>query len=140
MTKQNGAAQGAEGPARDSTRPVMVGTVQGGGGAPVSVQSMCTTPTSDAPATLAQIGRLADAGCDIVRVAVPSAAALDGLSEICAASPLPVVADIHFDHHLAIAAVAPRRFAETPGTSGAGGASTRSSTRRARPAYPSGSA
>lgn len=91
-------------PARDLTRPVHVGGVQVGGGAPVSVQSMCTTDTADAAATLAQIERLADAGCEIVRVAVPSAAALDGLSEVCAASPLPVVADIHFDHALAIEA------------------------------------
>ncbi len=91
-------------PARDLTRPVHVGGVQVGGGAPVSVQSMCTTDTADAAATLAQIARLADAGCEIVRVAVPSAAALDGLSEVCAASPLPVVADIHFDHTLAIEA------------------------------------
>lgn len=91
-------------PARDLTRPVHVGGVQVGGGAPVSVQSMCTTDTADAAATLAQIERLADAGCEIVRVAVPSAAALDGLSEVCTASPLPVVADIHFDHTLAIEA------------------------------------
>ena len=91
-------------PARDLTRPVHVGGVQVGGGAPVSVQSMCTTDTADAAATLAQIERLADAGCEIVRVAVPSVAALDGLSEVCTASPLPVVADIHFDHALAIEA------------------------------------
>ena len=91
-------------PARELTRPVMVGDVQVGGGAPVSVQSMCTTETADAAATLAQIARLAAAGCEIIRVAVPSSAALDGLSEICAASPLPVVADIHFDHALAIEA------------------------------------
>lgn len=91
-------------PARELTRPIMVGDVQVGGGAPVSVQSMCTTDTADAAATLAQIARLAEAGCEIIRVAVPSSAALDGLSEICAASPLPVVADIHFDHTLAIEA------------------------------------
>ncbi len=75
-----------------------------GGGAPVSVQSMCTTKTSDPVATLAQIGRLADAGCEIIRVAIPNAGALDGFSTICAESPLPVVADIHFDHMLAIEA------------------------------------
>lgn len=90
--------------ARELTRPVSVGDVTVGGGAPVSVQSMCTTSTADAPATLAQIGRLADAGCEIVRVAVPNAAALDGFEEICEGSPLPVVADIHFDHRLAIEA------------------------------------
>lgn len=90
--------------ARDLTRPVSVGGVVVGGGAPVSVQSMCTTRTSDADATLAQIGRLADAGCEIVRVAIPAADALDGFEAVCAGSPLPVVADIHFDHRLAIEA------------------------------------
>ena len=89
---------------RELTRPVHVGSVVVGGGAPVSVQSMCTTDTADAAATLAQISRLAEAGCEIIRVAVPGAAALDGFSAICAESPLPVVADIHFDHRLAIEA------------------------------------
>ena len=87
---------------RELTRQVRVGDVAVGGGAPVSVQSMCTTPTSDADATLAQIARLAAAGCEIIRVAVPDAAALDGFQRICAESTLPVVADIHFDHRLAI--------------------------------------
>lgn len=90
--------------AREQTHPVHVGKVQVGGGAPVAVQSMCTTDTADAAATLAQIGRLAEAGCEIIRVAIPSAAVLDGFSEICSASPLPVVADIHFDYRLAIEA------------------------------------
>lgn len=85
------------------TRRVMVGDVAVGGDAPVSVQSMCTTRTSEPVETLAQIRRLADAGCEIVRLAVPDAEALDGFEETCAASPLPVVADIHFDHNLAIA-------------------------------------
>ena len=89
---------------RELTRQVRVGDVAVGGGAPVSVQSMCTTPTSDADATLAQIARLAAAGCEIIRVAVPDAGALDGFQRICAESPLPVVADIHFDHRLAIEA------------------------------------
>ena len=89
---------------RELTHPVSVGDVTVGGGAPVSVQSMCTTKTSDAPATLAQIARLAAAGCEIVRVAVPNAAALDGFRQVCEGSPLPVVADIHFDHRLAIEA------------------------------------
>ena len=89
---------------RELTRQVRVGDVAVGGGAPVSVQSMCTTPTSDADATLAQITRLAAAGCEIIRVAVPDAAALDGFQRICAESTLPVVADIHFDHRLAIEA------------------------------------
>ncbi|WP_322155770.1 flavodoxin-dependent (E)-4-hydroxy-3-methylbut-2-enyl-diphosphate synthase [Paratractidigestivibacter sp.] len=89
---------------RELTRPVHVGNVQVGGGAPVSVQSMCTTKTDDAAATLAQIGRLAEAGCEIVRVAIPRAEVLDGFQEICGSSPIPVVADIHFDHKLAIEA------------------------------------
>ena len=89
---------------RELTRPVRVGDVVVGGGAPVSVQSMCTTDTADAASTLAQIRSLAEAGCEIVRVAVPDAAALDGFGAVCEASPLPVVADIHFDHRLAIEA------------------------------------
>jgi (E)-4-hydroxy-3-methylbut-2-enyl-diphosphate synthase len=89
---------------RRPSRPVMVGSVAIGGGCPVSVQSMTNTDTADPDATLAQIARLAEAGCEIVRVAIPSASALDGFSAICAASPLPVVADIHFDHRLAIEA------------------------------------
>ncbi|MBR3318636.1 MAG: flavodoxin-dependent (E)-4-hydroxy-3-methylbut-2-enyl-diphosphate synthase [Atopobiaceae bacterium] len=87
-----------------NTRQVMVGSVPVGGGAPVSVQSMCTTKTSDAAATLMQIEGLAEAGCEIIRVAVPDEASLKGFERICAASPLPVVADIHFDHRLAIGA------------------------------------
>ena len=89
---------------RERTRQVMVGNVAVGGGAPVSVQSMCTTKTDDPEQTLAQIRRLADAGCEIIRVAVPHADALDGFAAICAQSPLPVVADIHFDHRLAMGA------------------------------------
>ena len=81
-----------------------VGGVLVGGDAPISVQSMTNTRTEDAAATLAQIGRLADAGCDIVRVAVPGKAAAAALREIVAGSRLPVVADIHFDHRLALAA------------------------------------
>jgi (E)-4-hydroxy-3-methylbut-2-enyl-diphosphate synthase len=83
---------------------VTVGSVAVGGGAAVAVQSMTNTDTRDAQATLAQIARLAEAGCEIVRVAIPHADALDGFQAVCAASPLPVVADIHFDHRLAIEA------------------------------------
>jgi (E)-4-hydroxy-3-methylbut-2-enyl-diphosphate synthase len=89
---------------RRSTRPVLVGAVAIGGGAPISVQSMTNTDTRDAAATLAQIGRLAEAGCEIVRCAIPRSDALDGFEAICADSPLPVVADVHFDHRLAIEA------------------------------------
>ncbi|MBE0476841.1 MAG: flavodoxin-dependent (E)-4-hydroxy-3-methylbut-2-enyl-diphosphate synthase [Coriobacteriia bacterium] len=82
----------------------MVGDVPIGGMTPIAVQSMTNTDTRDAEATLAQIGRLADAGCEIVRVAVPHADALPGFARVCARSPLPVVADVHFDHRLAMEA------------------------------------
>ncbi len=84
----------------------MVGGVAVGGGAPVSIQSMTNTDTRDAAATLAQIDRLAAAGCQIVRCAVPDAAAAESLRAIVAGSPLPVVADIHFDHRLALMSIA----------------------------------
>ena len=90
---------------RALTRPVSVGGVTIGGGAPVVVQSMTCTDTADAAATLAQVRALAQAGCDIVRVSVPTKAALEGFREVCAASPVPIVADIHFDYRLAIGAV-----------------------------------
>lgn len=87
------------------TRRVRVGSIEIGGGAPVAVQSMTCTPTADAAATLTQVRELADAGCDLVRVSVPNASALDGFERICKESPVPIVADIHFDHRLAIEAV-----------------------------------
>jgi (E)-4-hydroxy-3-methylbut-2-enyl-diphosphate synthase len=89
---------------RRDTRRVCIGAVTIGGGAPVAVQSMTNTDTRDPDSTLAQITRLAEAGCEIVRIAIPHADALEGFSAICAVSPLPVVADIHFDHRLAIEA------------------------------------
>ena len=88
------------------TRQIMVGSVPVGGGAPIAVQSMTNTDTRDAQATLAQIRALADAGCDIVRCAVPDMEAAHALEKICADSPLPVVADIHFDYKLALASIA----------------------------------
>ncbi len=91
--------------ARELTRPVMVGNVQIGGGAPVVVQSMTCTPTTDAASTLAQVRALAEAGCDIVRVSVPTKEALGPFGAICRESPVPIVADIHFDYRLAIGAV-----------------------------------
>lgn len=91
--------------ARELTRPVMVGDVQIGGGAPVVVQSMTCTPTIDAASTLAQVHALAEAGCDIVRVSVPAKEALGPFGAICRESPVPIVADIHFDYRLAIGAV-----------------------------------
>jgi (E)-4-hydroxy-3-methylbut-2-enyl-diphosphate synthase len=88
-----------------SERQITVGGVPVGGGAPVAVQSMTLTDTHDAEATLAQIGRLADAGCDLARVAVPQRADADALPAIVAASPLPVIADIHFNASLALRAM-----------------------------------
>jgi len=87
---------------RRETRPVSVGAVVIGGGSPVAVQSMTNTDTRDVEATLAQIARLADAGCEIVRVAISHRDALAAFGEICSASALPVVADVHFDHTIAI--------------------------------------
>ena len=87
------------------TKQIKVRDVLIGGGAPIAIQSMTNTDTRDAKATLAQIRALADAGCDIVRCAVPDAQAAEALRDICAGSPIPVVADIHFDHRLAIAAI-----------------------------------
>ena len=87
------------------TKQIMVRDVPVGGGAPIAIQSMTNTDTRDAQATLAQIRALADAGCDIVRCAVPDAQAAEALREICAGSPIPVVADIHFDYRLALASI-----------------------------------
>ncbi len=89
---------------RRRTRAVRVGPVTVGGDAPIAVQSMTSTDTRDVAATLDQIDRLAEAGCEIVRVAIPHSDALDAFQAICDSSPLPVVADIHFDHRLAIQA------------------------------------
>ncbi len=92
-----------------------------GGDAPISVQSMTNTPTADTNSTLRLIMELADAGCDIVRVGVPDGEAAEALPEIVSESPLPVVADIHFDYALALSAldanVAGLRI--NPGTLGA---------------------
>jgi (E)-4-hydroxy-3-methylbut-2-enyl-diphosphate synthase len=90
---------------RRRTRAVSVGGVQVGGGAPVSVQSMTNTPTRDVEATCAQIESLVSVGCEIVRVAVPDTASACALKEIVERSAIPVVADIHFDHRLALASV-----------------------------------
>lgn len=90
---------------RRKTTPVQLGPVTVGGGAPISVQSMTTTKTHDVPGTLAQIADLAAAGCDIIRVAVPDDAAARALPALTTGSILPVVADIHFDYKLALAAI-----------------------------------
>ena len=86
------------------TRQIMVGNVPIGGGAPVVIQSMLNTKTTDVAGSLAQIKALHAAGCQVVRLAVPNMEAAKGFSEICKESPLPLVADIHFDYKLAIAA------------------------------------
>lgn len=84
------------------TRALRVGPVPLGGGAPVSVQSMTNTDTRDAAATLAQIRTLAEAGCDIVRVSVYDQDCVQAVRALVDGSPVPLVADIHFDHRLAI--------------------------------------
>ncbi len=86
------------------TRKLNVGGVPLGGGAPVTIQSMTNTPTHDVEATLAQIRALAAAGCQIVRVAVPDMAAAKAVGTLKAGSPVPLVADIHFDYRLALEA------------------------------------
>ncbi|KAF1084563.1 4-hydroxy-3-methylbut-2-en-1-yl diphosphate synthase [Sporotomaculum syntrophicum] len=90
---------------RRKSRPVQLGDVTVGGAAPISVQSMTNTDTSDVTATRAQIGRLIEAGCEIVRVAVPDKKAAKALPAIKQGLTIPLVADIHFDYHLALAAI-----------------------------------
>jgi len=90
---------------RRPTRKIKVGKVDVGGDAPVSVQSMCTTPTTDINATLQQIAALTAAGCDIVRVAVPTQDDAEALSAIARKSQIPVIADIHFQPKYVFAAI-----------------------------------
>lgn len=90
---------------RRPTRPLFVGDVQVGGGAPVTVQSMTTTKTADVDATLAQIYSLAAAGADIVRCTCNEEEAAEGLARIVPRSPVPLIADIHFHYKLALAAM-----------------------------------
>ncbi len=87
------------------TRQIRVGDVLMGGGAPVSIQSMCNTPTQDVEATVAQIKRLEAAGCQIIRVAVPDMAAAQAVGEIRSRISIPLVVDIHFDYKLALECV-----------------------------------
>ena len=88
------------------TRQINVGGVPVGGGAPVTIQSMTNTPTQDVAATVAQIQKLAAAGCDIVRVAVPDMEAAWAVGKIKEESPIPIVVDIHFDYKLALESIA----------------------------------
>ncbi len=90
---------------RDRTRQIHVGRVPVGGGAPVSVQSMTTTKTADVDGTLAQVYALAGAGADIVRITCNDVAAAEGLAEIVPRSPVPIIADIHYQYRLALAAL-----------------------------------
>src|SRR5436853_7113002 len=83
----------------------MVGPVPVGGDAPVSIQSMTTTKTADVDGTLAQIYALAAAGCDIVRCTCNEAEAAEGLAQIVPRSPIPVIADIHHQYRMALAAL-----------------------------------
>ena len=89
---------------RRKTRQIQVGSVKIGGDAPVSVQSMCSTDTRDVAATVAQIHQLEAAGCELVRVAVPDEEAAQVLPQIKSAMTVPLIADIHFDHRLALKA------------------------------------
>ncbi len=89
---------------RRKSRKIRVGNVEIGGDAPISVQSMLTNDTRDIEESVSQIKRLADAGCEIIRLAVPDKEAADALKTIVQRSPIPVVADIHFDYRLALQA------------------------------------
>src|SRR5947199_4680624 len=88
-----------------STRQIQVGSVPIGGGAPVAVQSMTKTETADYDATLRQIRAIADAGGDLVRCAVPRDKDVEALRRLVMESPIPVIADIHFNHTLALKAI-----------------------------------
>src|SRR4029077_4191205 len=88
-----------------SKNQISVGGVKIGGGAPIVVQSMTTTKTHDVPATAAQIAELASAGCEIVRVAVPKTEDAEALGKLVRFSPVPIIADIHFNASLALKAI-----------------------------------
>ncbi|HXY55052.1 MAG TPA: flavodoxin-dependent (E)-4-hydroxy-3-methylbut-2-enyl-diphosphate synthase [Nitrospirota bacterium] len=90
---------------RKTTRQITIGTVKIGGGAPIVIQSMCNTDTRDVVKTLDQIGHLEQAGCEVVRLAVPDMDAAKMLGEIRRGTRVPLIADIHFDYRLALEAV-----------------------------------
>ena len=90
---------------RDKTRVVKIGNRVIGGGNPILIQSMTNTPTEDVAATVAQIHRLEEVGCEIVRCTVPTSEAAKALAEIKKQVSIPIVADIHFDYKMAIAAI-----------------------------------
>lgn len=91
---------------RTETRQIRIGNVAVGGGAPVSVQTMTKTDTADVDSTVAQIREVAALGCDLVRLAVPDEQAAAAIGSICKQSPIPVIADIHFDYRLALKVLA----------------------------------
>jgi len=90
---------------RRLSKEIQIGNVKIGGANPISVQSMCNTDTRDIKSTLHQINEMSDLGCDIVRLAVLNSDAAESLKEIVKKSPIPIVADIHFDYRLAIQAI-----------------------------------
>lgn len=90
---------------RENTKAVRIGSLTVGGGAPVRIQSMCNTKTSDPEKTAAQINRLTEAGCEIIRVSVPDQASADAIALIKKNIRIPLVADIHFDWRMAVAAM-----------------------------------
>lgn len=90
---------------RDNTKKVNIGNVTIGGGSPVAIQSMCNTKTDDVEATVKQILSLEEAGCEIIRCTVPDLKAAEAIKEIKKRIHIPLVADIHFDHRMALAAV-----------------------------------
>jgi len=90
---------------RRFSRQINIGGVKVGGGSPVVVQSMTNTPTQDVVVTVKQIERLANAGCELVRLAVPDMEAAFALKEIKSRVSIPIIADIHFDYKLALAAI-----------------------------------
>jgi (E)-4-hydroxy-3-methylbut-2-enyl-diphosphate synthase len=90
---------------RKNTRQISLGSLKIGGGAPVPVQSMCNTDTRDAAKTLDQISHLEQAGCEIVRLAVPDEEAARAVGVIRKGTKIPLIADIHFDHRLALESV-----------------------------------
>src|SRR2546427_5056478 len=126
-----------------SKRQIRVGPVPIGGGAPVAVQTMTKTETANLDATMRQIREVAEAGADIVRVAVPREQDVEALKTIVAESPIPVIADIHFNHTLALKAIeagGPRARRNTRKIRGArqGGPGIRVAPARGAPARPGG--
>lgn len=90
---------------RRKSKQISIGNIKIGGDAPISVQSMCNTDTRDAASTLDQISELASAGCEIVRLAVLNKDAAASIKDIVKKSPVPLVADIHFDYRLALTCI-----------------------------------